>query len=127
VRDRRTALVVGAGLAGLTAAFRLARGGADVIVGCYTHYFTLLDDVGLSGELVPVTAPAPTIRGGRIVTFQDHHKCSDRAPSGHSLLSIHLGDRANVRCRDRSDEDLTEWACAKAENQLKALSPAGSA
>src|SRR5581483_8931138 len=96
--DEKTAIVIGAGLSGLTAAFRLQQAGvavtvleaapqlagrattlrrdgfiidrgADAIVGCYTRYLQLVRDLGLEASLLPVTAPVATIRRGRIISY----------------------------------------------------------
>jgi protoporphyrinogen/coproporphyrinogen III oxidase len=88
-------VVVGAGLAGLSAGYRLQQQGYDVVVleaadypggraatirkgeylidngatglgACYTEYLTLLDEVGLGDQLVKASTLSGTLRNGRI-------------------------------------------------------------
>ncbi|MET0657635.1 MAG: NAD(P)/FAD-dependent oxidoreductase [Steroidobacteraceae bacterium] len=89
-------VVVGAGLSGLTAAYRLERAGhevhvleldtrpggrcatvrrdgftidtgPEVVAGSYTHYLRLLQDIGLGDRVVPSSPIVGTVRDGRVI------------------------------------------------------------
>ncbi|MET0984143.1 MAG: NAD(P)/FAD-dependent oxidoreductase [Steroidobacteraceae bacterium] len=89
-------VVVGAGLSGLTAAYRLKRAGhevhvlerdhrpggrcatvrrdgfiidtgPEVVAGSYTHYLRLVQDVGLGDRVVPSSPVVGTVRNGRVI------------------------------------------------------------
>ena len=42
--------------------------------------------------------------------FLDHNKCPDRAPAGHSLLSVYADTAASTELLGRPDEEVVGWA-----------------
>ena len=120
VADRRDAAIVGAGLAGLTAAYRLKQQGwrvtvfeADTVVGgrvrtekhhgylldtgatalaeSYHSYLSLVEELGIRGEIVPSSPYVGIYRDGRI-----HHLRLDRAALS-GLRTRLLSTRAKLR------------------------------
>lgn len=93
---RGSAVVIGAGLSGLAAAWRLERAGvrvtvleasgavggrvrtervgpylvdsgADAATAGYEHWLALVDDLGRAGDVQPTSAVLGTVRGGRVI------------------------------------------------------------
>lgn len=54
--------------------------------------------------------------------FLDHNKCDDRAPAGHSLLTVYMDTAATTRWLDRPDDELIDWALGKVSTLLPELS-----
>jgi phytoene dehydrogenase-like protein len=99
--EQRSVVVVGAGLSGLTAGYRLQQAGvrvlvleragaapagraislrrdgftfdrgADALVDAYAEYFALARELGLAASLRPIDAPLGTIRGGRVIVYRN--------------------------------------------------------
>ena len=58
---------------------------------------------------------SPRVEDGELMgMFLDHNKCSDRAPDGHSLLSVYTDTRTSERFSGRSEDELVDWAYDKA-------------
>lgn len=53
--------------------------------------------------------------------FLDHNKCPDRAPAGHSLLSVYADTAASTALLDRPDDEVIGWAHATATRLLPEL------
>lgn len=65
----------------------------------------------------------PTVEDQSVMLiFLDHNKCRDRAPPGHSLVSVYSETKAAAEYLTRSDEELTEWARSYAERWFPELS-----
>lgn len=59
---------------------------------------------------------SPTVEDDEVMlVFLDHNKCADRAPPGHSLVTVYCETNATPRYLPKSDADLVAWARAKAE------------
>ncbi len=56
-----------------------------------------------------------------MLVFLDHNKCDDRAPAGHSLVSVFSETRAAEKYLTLPDEALIAWARAKAETWFPEL------
>jgi protoporphyrinogen oxidase len=50
-----------------------------------------------------------------LLIFMQHHKAPDRAPAGHSLVTMYTDNRVTGRYLDRSDEEITAWAAGIVE------------
>jgi oxygen-dependent protoporphyrinogen oxidase len=67
-----------------------------------------------SGAYV-VQVPTKESREGLLMLMQ-HNKAPDRAPSGHSLVTVYTDTPATERWLDRPDEELEDWAASLVES-----------
>ena len=70
---------------------------------------TLGYDTAVGTDAYPVLVPTsehPDV----LLGFIQQHKAPDRAPAGHTLITIYTEAFATPRYLDRSDEELTSWA-----------------
>jgi oxygen-dependent protoporphyrinogen oxidase len=56
-----------------------------------------------------------------LLIFLQHHKAPDRAPRGHSLVTLYTDSLATGRYLDRSDEELEAWAAGVVESTFPEL------
>jgi len=66
-------------------------------------------------EAYVVQVPTIESREGLLMLMQ-HNKAPDRAPSGHSLITVYTDTPATERWLDRSDEQLEDWAAGLVES-----------
>ncbi|MBO0881495.1 MAG: FAD-dependent oxidoreductase, partial [Mycobacterium sp.] len=126
--------VVGAGIAGLTAAFRLQQAGAEVLVlerqnrvggrmstinvngfvidvgagilsSTYREMLQLIDDAGLTRAIEPSGGPLGVVRDGRVHRFRNHREL---------FAETLLGERARIAFHEIVQEakgyhDLFDW------------------
>jgi protoporphyrinogen/coproporphyrinogen III oxidase len=65
----------------------------------------------------------PTVENSEaLLIFLQHNKCPDRAPKGHSLVTIYTDTVVTDRFLDRTDEQLEAWAAGIVERLCPELS-----
>lgn len=56
-----------------------------------------------------------------LLIFQQHNKAPDRAPAGHSLITLYTDGAATARYLEKSDDAIVTWAVAIIEQLFPAL------
>jgi protoporphyrinogen/coproporphyrinogen III oxidase len=76
---------------------------------------TLGYSVPTNSKAYVVQVPTIESREGLLMLMQ-HNKAPDRAPAGHSLVTVYTDTPATERWLDRPDEELEDWAASLAES-----------
>jgi len=64
----------------------------------------------------------PTVEDSDVMlVFLEHNKCPDRAPPGHSVVTVYSETNVASKYLNQSDEQLTGWARSKAERWFPEL------
>jgi protoporphyrinogen/coproporphyrinogen III oxidase len=77
-----------------------------------------LISISLGFAVLPASAAyiitVPTVEDpDLLLIFLQHNKAPDRAPAGHSLITLYTDTLATPRYLERSDEQLVDWAAEK--------------